>query len=117
MSEVTACGCAAKQTKHLIKVISPDDYDEAVLQDPSACPHFITGDYRCGSQLLADSATDIHIQLAAMAATISGRIELDAVAAFVESASAALDRKLGMEAQAEPMVPAFQLAEAAPDSL
>ncbi len=90
----------------MIKIISPDVYDAAVRQDPFSCPHFITGDHRSGRQLIADAATDAHIQLAGMAAAVRGRMELDAVAAFVESATVTLDRRLGTEQQA-PMVPKF----------
>jgi hypothetical protein len=84
-------GCPAKQTKHVFRFISPDDYDEAVRQDMFSCPHFITGDRRSGRQLIADAATDAHIQLAGMTAAIRGRMELDALAAFVESTIATLD--------------------------
>jgi hypothetical protein len=105
MSAFTECGWLAVQVKHVIRYLSPDEYDEAVRQDPFSCPLVMTGDHRCGRQLLADAATDVHVQLAGMAAAIRGRMELDAVAAFVESAIAALDRRLDIEQQVAPMPP------------
>ncbi len=98
-SECTARCCAAEQTKQVIRVISPDDYDNAVRLDPSACPHVMTGDYRCGRQLIADATIDAHIQLAGMPASVHGRMELDALAGFVESAIAALDSGMSLRQQ------------------
>ena len=102
-SGVTECCLLSEQVKHVIRFISPDDYDEAVRLDPMSCPHVLTGDHRCGRQLIADAATDVHVQLAGMAAAVSGRMALDSVAAFVESAIAAVDRRVIMGAA--PMVP------------
>ena len=83
----------------MIKFISPDDYDDAVRQDPISCPHIITGDHRCGRQLIADAATDVHVQLAGMVAAISGRMELNCIASFAESATPALGSRLDLEQQ------------------
>jgi hypothetical protein len=105
MAGITDCCRLAEQVKHVIRSISPDEYDEATRRDPSACPHVITGDHRSGRQLIADAATDVHFQLPGMTAAVRGRMELDAVAAFVESVVAALDRRRDLEQQAAPAAP------------
>jgi hypothetical protein len=64
-----------------------------------ACPHVITGDNRCGRQLLADAAIDAQVQLAGMAASSRGRMELNSLAAFLETSTAAIDKGLKLAQQ------------------
>ncbi len=71
------------QVKNMIRVISPDEYDAAVLREPGSCPLFATGDRRSGRQLLADAPTDVGHTVAAFASNAHGRAELDSIAAAV----------------------------------
>jgi hypothetical protein len=72
------------QAKHLIRVITPDEYDKAVRRDPRSCPLAAMGDLRSGRQLLADGAGDWYRSFASMAATPDGRAEQDYLASLVE---------------------------------
>jgi hypothetical protein len=76
----------------VIRIISPEEYDIAACQDPWSCPHFITGDQRSGRQLIADAAIDAHVQLAGMCVAARGRMELNSLAAFLESATTSMAR-------------------------
>ncbi len=75
----------ALQVKSMIRVVSPDEYDEAVIREPASCPLFVTGDRRSGRQLLADASADVGHTVVALASNACGRTELDSIAAAVEA--------------------------------
>ena len=79
----------ALQVKHMVEVITPDEYDAAVASDPSLSPLAAAGDRRSGRRLLADAPTDELRTLARQAATAQGRAELDAIALAIEEQLAA----------------------------
>ena len=71
----------------MLRVISPDEYDAAVIREPASCPLFATGDRRSGRQLLADAPADVVHTVASFASSTCGRLELDSIAAVVEAIS------------------------------
>ncbi len=71
----------------MVRVISPDEYDAAVLREPASCPLFVTGDRRSGRQLLADALADVSHTVAVFASSALGRVELDSIAAAAEDLS------------------------------
>jgi hypothetical protein len=74
-----------RQTKNMMRTVTPEEYDAAVRLDPIASPLYALGDRRSGRELLAAAAEDAQRTLLAMAATRAGRAELDSIAAAVES--------------------------------
>jgi hypothetical protein len=72
------------QTKNILRVITPQEYDAAVCRDPTASPLYALGDRRSGHELLAAAADDAQRTLFDMAATRAGRAELDGIAAALE---------------------------------
>ncbi len=72
------------QTKNILRIITPEEYDDAVRRNPTASPLYALGDRRSGSELLAAATQDAQCTLLAMAATQAGRAELDGIAAAVE---------------------------------
>ena len=74
-----------EQVKHLYRVVSPEEYDEAVQRNPSASLLAATGDHRSGQQLLTDGAFDARRTAAAAAASEVGREELNAMAAAADA--------------------------------
>ena len=56
--------------RHLIRTISPDEYDAAVATCPCSCPLHVMGDRRTGQQLLHDAAADARAPLRAFFAAL-----------------------------------------------
>ena len=71
--------------KNITQAVSPDEYDEAVRSNPMVSTLTATGDMRTGRQLLADAARDHFRSIAGMAASQSGRVELDSLAEATEA--------------------------------
>ena len=74
----------ASQLKHITAIVSPEEYDAAVLRDPSVSTLAATGDMRTGRQLLADAPADRLRRVGTMAASPAGRAELDVFSALAE---------------------------------
>jgi hypothetical protein len=72
------------QTKNIMRIITAEEYDDAVRRNPTACPLYALGDRRSGRELLAAAARDAQCTLFAMTATRAGRAELDGIAAAAE---------------------------------
>ncbi len=72
------------QTKNIMRVVTPEEYDDAVRRNPTASPLYALGDRRSGIELLAAVDEDAKNSLLAMTATQAGRAELDRIAAAVE---------------------------------
>ncbi len=68
----------------MVRIITPDEYDDAVRRTPALCPLFATGDRRSGRELLAAADNDAQRSLAGMAGTWAGRAELDCIAVAFE---------------------------------
>jgi hypothetical protein len=56
----------------MIRVISPDEYDDAARLNPALCPLVVAGDTRCGRRLLLEADADAARGLAAALETIGG---------------------------------------------
>ena len=69
------------QVTHLLRPISPSEYDAAVRASPAQCPLLAAGDPRSGHQLLADAAADARQNPSAAWRTERGARCLDALAA------------------------------------
>uniref|UniRef100_A0A7S0M3U1 Uncharacterized protein n=1 Tax=Cryptomonas curvata TaxID=233186 RepID=A0A7S0M3U1_9CRYP len=76
--------------KNHYRLITPEEYDEAVQRDPMCSPLTATGDHRSGHRLLADTEADLLRTIAGMAAGREGRAELDAIAAATEAITRSL---------------------------
>ncbi len=72
------------QTKNSLRVVTPEEYDDAVCRDPTASPLYALGDRRSGRELLAAASEDAQRTLFTMTATRAGRAELDGIAAALE---------------------------------
>jgi hypothetical protein len=73
-----------RQTKNVMRAVTPEEYDAAVLRDPAMSPLYALGDRRSGRELLAAADNDAQRTLLAFAATRAGRAELDGIAAAVD---------------------------------
>jgi hypothetical protein len=69
----------------MVRIITPEEYDAAVLREPNSCPLFAMGDRRSGSQLLADAYADAGQTVAQLASTANGRAQLESIAAAAEA--------------------------------
>ncbi len=57
--------------RYLTRIVSPDDYDDAVRLHPETCPMHYMGDRRTGRQLLHDFDADAAMSVAALARHLS----------------------------------------------
>jgi hypothetical protein len=84
----------ALQFKQFIRVITPDEYDEAARLTPHACPLVVMGDLRSGQQLLDDIPVDSTQTIESLTQSRKGRAALDLVAEVVERRVAEMERTL-----------------------
>jgi hypothetical protein len=73
------------QIKNHFRVITPEEYDDAVRPDPLCSPLTATADHWSGHQFLADVEADFLRTIAGTAASRDGRAELDAIAVAMEA--------------------------------
>ena len=67
------------QVKNWVRPLTPEEYDEAVLEHPEECPLAMAGDRRSGRQLIADTPRDLLANsIAALSQTPEGRRRLEA---------------------------------------
>ena len=82
------------QTVFTYRVVTPEEYDEALRRTPHLCPLALAGDLRPGQRLLDDAAADSARGMASVAGSRSGRTALDVLAARIEEAAASAERRI-----------------------
>jgi hypothetical protein len=101
--------CASVQTRTLTRVITADEYDAAARLSPHLCPLIAAGDRRTGRELLASTAADARLSVAAVASTAAGRAELERIGDYAAAvrdhfAARAAARRRGADRPLKPPV-------------
>ena len=90
-------GSSSGQVSYHCRLITPDEYDAAVLTAPRACPLFAMGDLRSGRQLLEDFDADARWTVRRLAESRRGSPALRRMtAALAEKCGRFEDRLRGM---------------------